>query len=685
MIQTKERANNNELLTFGNNKGLAVIINHDTNGYGIENILVNGKSVGSPKSGGLFNLRIGGMHPEMVDMRLSKLNAIKSIDSTRLEFFGKFTRDFALIELKFVINIYNNLNCIDFVLSYKSDHDMAGRIEFTFGGDAPYPQWEANIYPWAENSTSLPETGLDDAMNRNLMTPTLRYKDHLFYYAGIPAALIRKPDRSVSCLFGVHKDFKYGSPSYTDWQGGVNLELEPSQAIKIVSDVKGGYIRGGVQHKLPMQLVISDNEDKYYQTYDLLHDWCEINNYTANPIPCKRFSDEKKVLDFLIDRRRNTEFFFKDATYATDLHRLDIFGIYPANTGFNIYLDLYLGLEQNDAFWFNRAATQIKWLAKMQVRQVGDMGNGLFCPVVPEGKYPGFYLYKEYEIEVNSLGAYWLIQTLKLMKENATCEHMDLLPDLKFIETLAFNTLNGIHRHQQADGAIPQKVTDGGQYAEAVTPAHTINAFYAAWKYTNDTKWQKSADLLEKWTIENCVDPLYFIGAHPDLQSKQYEEGSIHNIARYLMTRYEDTGDKKYLSMSVHLLSTAFFWRCPKQIEWVNEPTQGCTSEQTHFPQFSLYSYWCFRYLTHLKLAKASGLEFFAKEARFLVKQAMHAVVTTGPWAGAYCERLADPWNSRDSDPIGSSNIYLSELSPEYLYQLYQIVKDKDSNKCKMM
>ena len=681
----KEMRECSELLSFANCKGLEVIINHDDSGYGIENILVNGKCVGSPRAGGLFKLITGGLQPEEIDVRLDALHELRTDDSIRMEFSGRVIRSFAEIDLLFVINIYNDRNCIDFILSYTSDHDVAGYMEFAFGGDALHPQWEANIYPWAENSTSLPEIGLDDAMNRHLMTPSLRYKDHIFYYAGIPAVLIRKPDRSMACLFGVHKDFKYGSPSYTDWQGGVNMELEPSRAIKIVSDVKGGYIRGGIQYEVPMQLIISDNDDKYYQTYDLLENWCEINNYTAHPIPCKNFKDEKETLDFLIARRRDTEFFFEDATYATDLHRFEIFGTYPANTGFNIYLDLFLGLEQNDEFWFKRAATQIKWLARMQIRRPGDVGDGLFCPVIPEGKHPGFYLHKEYEIEVNSLGAYWLIQALIMMRKNSSCEHMRLLPELAFVETLAFNILNGVRRHQQSDGAIPQKVTDGGQYAEAVTPAHTLNAFYAAWKYTGDTKWQKSVDLLEQWTIDNCIEPLYFIGAHPDLQSKQYEEGSIHNVTRYLMTRYEDSGEPKYLSMSVHLASTAFFWRCPKQIEWVDTPTQGCTSEQTHFPQFSLYSYWCFKYLTHMKIAQASGLKFFDNEARFLVKQAMRAVVTTGPWAGAYCERLADPWNSRCSDPIATSNLYLSELAPEYLYQLYKMTYLKDGPQCKML
>lgn len=664
--------NQQRMVTYRNGAGLELSLNRNSEGYGIEHILVNGKSVGAPKRGDLFRIVCAGLKPCEYSVRLPHLKEDSTASGIEVDLSGTVQTPYATIECGLLIRLHKASNAIEFLLRYSTNHDIAARIEFSFEGHKPSASWEANLYPWAANSRSLPEVGLDDSMNRHPMVPSLRYKNKLFCYAGIPSALIRKPDRSLACLFGLAKEFEYASPGH-DWRGGVNIELDECRPIRIVSGIKSGYIKQGINHEIPIQLIMSGHSNQYRQTYELLQSWCSINQYGAEAIPHPVFKDEKSVVDFMIEQRKNTKWFFEGATYATDQHRLERFGTYAANTGFNIYLDLYLGLKYNDKVWFDRVATQIRWLEKIQIRDADHIADGLYCPVIPEGKRPGFYQNQEYEIEVNSLGAYWLIKTLMMIKSSSGDDRLNSLPDIEQIEQLAFRTLEGVLRHQQPDGAIPQRVTTGGQYSEVVTPAHTINAFYLAHQYTNDSRWDKATQTLEAWILDNNVDPLYFIGAHPDLQAKQYEEGSIHNVARYFLDKFHDTGEQKYLDIVIHLQSTAFFWRCPKQMSWVDAPTQGCNSEQTHFPQYSLYSYWGMKMLNHYRSAEASGIDFFADEARMLIRQMMHSIVMDGVWAGAYMERLSDPWDSRSADPKNYSNKYLSELGPEYLYQLLEL------------
>ncbi len=656
-----------------NAAGLSLILNHDTAGYGIEHVHLHGKSIGEPKRGDLFTLAFTGLRPFRRSVRLANLEQATTSQGVALHLSGPVETDFVSMDCSLLIRLHDEVNVIDFILRYRTDHDIAARIEFDFHGPAGKPQWEANLYPWAANSTSLPDHYIDETINRHPVVPISKYQNHLFHYAGIPAALLRSPNRAAACLFGVAMDFEYANPTH-DWRGGVNIEMPPGEAPRIVTGIKGGYIHGNVAHEVPMQLVVSANDDRFDQPYELLDAWTKVNRYTAQAVPHPVFKDAGQAVPFMLEKRRNTPFFFDDATYATDAHRVERFGTYPANTGYNIFFDLYLGLRTGDDHWFGRAATQLRWMMRMQIREDGHIANGLYCPVIRKaGKEPGFYQNKEYEIESASLGAYWLVRTLMLMAEHRDDLRLSVLPSLAEVEGLAFRLLEGIKRHQQADGTIAQRVTDGGQYSQAVTPAHTIHAFYAAHKYTGDQRWMDAVEQLEAWTMDHCVEPILFIGAHPDLQAYQYEEGSIQNMARYYLERYEDTGDRHYLKLVTYLHSIAFFFRCPKQLSWVDEPTQGCNSEQTHFPNYAIYSYWAFKMLTMTKAAKASGLFFFADEAKFLVDQSLHAVVTEGDWAGSFVERLSDPWLARRGDPCPDANPYHSELAPEYLYQLMEL------------
>jgi len=670
-----EQPHDQSELTFRNDAGLELALNHNAQGYGLDHVMINGKNIGTPKRGDLFTLAFTGLRPFRHGVRLQRLDVQRRDEAIEIDLGGSVETEFARIDCGLSVHLPMASNAVTFRLRYQTDHDVAARIEFAFHGSANTPQWEANLYPWAENATSLPEQGIDDGMNRHPMVPSLRYKNQLFRYAGVPAALLRRPDRSLACLFGVAKDFEYAYPTH-DWRGGVNIEMQADHPPVIVTNIKGGYIHSNTEHEVPIQLVVTDHDKVYRQTHALVESWCELNAYTAEPIPCDQFNDERDTANFLKEQRKRTPHFFDDATYATDHHRLDRFGTYPANTGFNIYLDLYLGLKDSDPVWFERVATQVRWLERMQIREEGHVADGLYCPVIPKGKHPGFYQNKEYEIEVNALGAYWLLRTAQLLNEYRDDPRLAALPGVDEIERIALRVLDAVVRYQQPDGAILQRVTDGGQLSEPVTPGHSLNAFDLAYRMTGDERWGQALRKTERWTLTHCVDPLYFVGAHPDLQARQYEEGSIHNIARYFMNKHEAGGDPQDLDRVIHLLSTAFLWRCPKQMSWVDEPTQGCTSEQTHFPQFSFYSYWCMKMMTHVKAARASGIDFFEREARFLLRQGMHAVVTEGEWAGAYRERLADPWAARTTDPDASSNLYLSELAPEYLYQLMELCGD---------
>ncbi|NIT60326.1 MAG: hypothetical protein GWN00_30205, partial [Aliifodinibius sp.] len=98
---------------------------------------------------------------------------------------------------------------------------------------------------------------------------------------------------------------------------------------------------------------------------------------------------------------------------------------------------------------------------------------------------------------------------------------------------------------------------------------------------------------LEKYHLKNVQNKYYFTSHHPDLPPYEFEEASIWGVCEYWLNRYDETGNKEYLKHAVANGYLAFTWWCPKQLSWVDNPTQGGSAEQLHYLQYSVYNYQC--------------------------------------------------------------------------------------------
>lgn len=665
-----------EALSVTNHTGVTIRFNHDSDGYGIDQIMVNDQPLGPQLAGPLFLIRVFDDVETVLPVRLPLRDNSDSPQRFKWTFSGTQKVLNANLAITVELQLLKNMSAITMDIMVATDDVVPARIEAVFCKSANPTYWRANVYPWAEDASHLPEdiaSGSYSIYCGNDELPSSPWNDKLLSWSGLPAVFFRSENRSISFLLGVTKDCDYGKPG--TWMEGLSLEMEPDEAVRIVTGQASSTLKPGTQYHLPAQIMFSAEPDYLLQPGELVKTWTAINNYTAEAIPHPVLKNTKAMMDFMIKARKNAKYYIKGATYRCDKRREGMFDTYIINTPFNIYLDLLLAKNTGDSVWLERATEQLAWLKRMRLDDTSNINFGAFYPIAPGAAEPKFYQYKnarkEFEVEQNARAAYWLLKVAEGIKDKefpTITDHDDLI-------TYALETLSWVKKQQQPDGSIPQKVTDTGEINDPPTPAHTLLAFRYAHQLTNDKTWLDAMTLAETWTMQNSISPAKFFGAHSDLHPREYEEGSIHILIEYALSRYEDTGDRYYVKLAEYMAAISFLWRCPKQLLWVQDPTQGCNVEQPHYLQFSLYSYYSFKYLNFLRISELTNDPFFAQEGNFLLRQSAHCIVTQGEWAGAHYERLADPWDARkvDTTPegkIADGNIYASELAPELLYQL---------------
>ncbi|MEK6796091.1 MAG: hypothetical protein AABZ39_15025 [Spirochaetota bacterium] len=660
-----------EHMTARNTQGVTITLDEDADGSGIESIRIGDSPFGPTPEKSLFFVRVSGSRDSLIPVRLPVVAYEDVPEAFAWQFSGtKVIRD-AAVTFNVHLKLMKNIPAITMDIHASCDRDVPARIEAAFCSSTSPSLWHAHIYPWAENSLHLPEE-IDNAYasiySEAKTFPVTAWKGKLFNWCGVPAVFFRNEDRSISFLFGVSKDCEYGKPG--SWMEELSVESAPEEPVRIVSGSRDSIMKAGTEYHIPVQLIFSAAPDYLEQPRELVHAWTSLNSYTARAIPHPTLETTKAMMEFMIEGRRNAAYFIDGATYRCDQHRKGYFDTYIINTPFNIYLDLLLSKYAGDAGWYERAVTQFRWLKRMRVNDPADRNFGAFYPIAPEGKAPQFYRYKgaceEFEIEQNARAGYWLLKIAEAVKN----EELEALPGQDELSKFALETLRWVKAQQQSDGSIPQKAALNGTVNGPVTPAHSLLAFRYAHKITGDSAWKNAMLQAEQWTMRHSIETARFFGAHSDLHPQEYEEGSIHVLTSYALARHHDTGDRFYIRLADYLASLSFFMRCPKQIPWSTKPTQGCNVEQSHYLQYSLYSYYSSKYLNFIRLSEITGDPFFAREGHFLMRQSAHCIVTGGPWKSAHYERIADPWLARKDDLTPEGNIYASELAPELLYQL---------------
>jgi hypothetical protein len=205
-----------------------------------------------------------------------------------------------------------------------------------------------------------------------------------------------------------------------------------------------------------------------------------------------------------------------------------------------------------------------------------------------------------------------------------------------------------------------------------VVSGRALVAFPIIHRITGDPRYGAFAAQLEEFLRRKVEDRIWFTGAHTDLPPGDYEADSVWQAVEYWLNKHEWTGDADALAHAEADALLAFLMMCPKQLSWVQNPTQTSHAEQQHYLQYSNYCY------TNAKIACLRRLGTFTRRRLYqdLAERVMQcgfwAQETQGDWMGCQYERLSDPWHGVSRDVNSKGTRYLSELAVEQALQLLE-------------
>jgi hypothetical protein len=174
---------------------------------------------------------------------------------------------------------------------------------------------------------------------------------------------------------------------------------------------------------------------------------------------------------------------------------------------------------------------------------------------------------------------------------------------------------------------------------------------------------------------EKVENRFWYTGMHPDLPPEDFEQDSLYAIAEYWLDKYERTQEQEALDHATANVYYALLYWCPKQLSWVQNPTQLAHSEQQHYNQYSVYCYGN-RKLTCLnRLHKYTNDPLFAQMCERIMQNNFFTQVTEGDYKGSISEAIADPWLERKSEAGFNHRgwSYTSELVADMMIQLMEM------------
>ena len=195
---------------------------------------------------------------------------------------------------------------------------------------------------------------------------------------------------------------------------------------------------------------------------------------------------------------------------------------------------------------------------------------------------------------------------------------------------------------------------------------------------TGDKRYLNFSLELETFVRRDVEGRLRFTGHHPDLPPDELEEASIWGVIEYWLDKYIRTQDSECLERATTDAYLSFLWWCPKQLSWVDNPTQCASAEQQHFLQYSIYCYQNRKLECLWRLYEYSGDSCFHTIYQRVLQGIFWTQIRTGDLMGAAHERIADPWLARhDYDEPADFNtlgtIYMGEQILDSLLQVLEV------------
>jgi Concanavalin A-like lectin/glucanases superfamily len=626
-----------ESLSLANDAGVAWELLRTEPGWALGRVLVHGKPLEGPATGGILCLR----QVTTGEVRWLPAQTVERQGPTRARLSGQAVVQGVTLRFSSEITLPPGLPAARWTTEFSVDKVLEGWEVCLAPWDQPAHDWRCWLYPFAGNSRSVSVTPLR--------------------YCGAPAAIVYRPDLSIVALFGIDPTSDYLNPN--TWTGKTAFHF---QSRKTPPEFRfgGGRLSPGERYHVPLQILATDAGTFPATVTGLVRSWIKLNSYQVEPLHVR--APEEAVSLFVAGRRASRMWQPGKGYQIQDAWPV----IYLPESPINAYLDYLLYEQTGDRLWRDRAFQVMDFFKGAQHSDPSEPRFGAVeshfdlrdrtSSSTDRGGNPGL------KPDMNAFAARYTLLLWQRIKQREGLDRRD------WYET-GVRMADWVVRQQRPDGGLPQVVgPDALRNAVSVVSGRALVALPVVRRITGNARFDSFIERHERFVRRQVEDRLWFTGAHTDLPPQDFESDSVWQVVEYWLDKYESTRQRDALEHAEANALLAFLMMCPKQLPWVANPTQTCHAEQQHFLQYSNYCYTNAKIACLHRLAGFTGQDLYRQLRDRIVQCGFWCQEPAGPWMGSVYERMSDPWLGVSRDVNSKGTRYMSELAVDLNVQLLE-------------
>ena len=627
-----------EVLALANNAGLSWELQRGQQGWSLGRISLHDKPLERPAGQGVLMLR----DVKTGDVRWLAADQAQREGPAAARLTGQAKLGDATLSFRVQLALQADLPAAAWTTQWSVDRDLDGWEVALAPWDRFEHRWRCWLYPFAGNSAAV-----DVAPLR---------------YCGVPAALVYRPDLSLVALFGLDPASEYLHPN--SWTGTTGFHFRSHQTA-LQFRIGGGKLAAGTDYRVPLQLLVSDAGASAAAVSQLVNGWIQLNGYAVEPLVVR--SPDEALAIFVAGRQASRMWQPGKGYQIQDAWPV----IYLPESPINAYLDYLLYEQTGDQLWRERAFQIMEFVQQAQHTDPADvnfgaieshyhLGEGKFAST-DRGHNPGL------KPDMNAFAAHYALRLWQRVQQREGLDRQDW-------RRLAVRIADWVVRQQRPDGGLPQVVgPDPLRNAVSVVSGRALVAIPIVRRITGDGRYDAFIQRHEQFVREQVEGRFWFTGAHTDLPPQDYEGDSVWQVVEYWLDKHEATGDREALARAEADALLAFLMLCPRQLAWVQNPTQTCHAEQQHYLQYSNYCYTNAKIACLHRLARQTGRKLYGDLAERIIQSGFWCQETSGPWAGSLYERMSDPWQGVSRNVNSKGTRYMSELAVDLHLQLLEL------------
>jgi len=641
--------------------------------YGLGLPLFNGKAFGLPLTDGfVFWRRISDALVVPVaasSLELDASGAAATLSGSAL-LPGNVTGSVALR-----LSLEASAPSASLALSFSVSQPLTGwNLCIKFSHDGVQLPWRASAYPIAGNS-SIVNAGT-------------------LHYMGWPGVWLTRPDASLAAFFSLSLGDDFSNP--LKWTGSTGFQMQSSEdgvgaSVAPQFWLAGGALAPGEVYEAGLRLMLSDagavTGDTLAAVREIAPALLRLENYAVEPMPPLRAPGD--ILACFCNARRITSMWHSTPDgSAYQLQDIAEF-IYLGTTPESAYFEYQLYLDTGDELWRNRTFEQMAFWLKGQNTNASSRHYGAVHTTytLPSGPF------NSQDRGANRRG--WkpdvvahMVRYALLTWEAVSTHEPDT--DVSAWRRAAALGADWVMRMAAAQaGAMPAGSAGFPQMiafendlpSPSVASGRTMNALPVMVRVLGSDAPQLAAlEVAAQGYLVSAIEKdLFFSGQHPDLIWNDLEQDSVWELVEYWLDVAAKGGEGGTADSSAAALQravgdayVALMMLCPKQLSWVDNPTQMAADEQQFYHQYTTYTYHNRKWLCLQRLAEATGEELWTQLADRLLQLNAFTQVTKGTAQdlGGIHEAIADPWLARGGGFNFMGSVYLNELALDLALQL---------------